>query len=206
MKIFLDENFIQLAEKAPADPPDNMEVRACWSTAELEVILDRFERDGGRFNLYLYPADEQYKLEEGFASLFKYINAAGGIVTNEMGEMLFIYRWGKWDLPKGKLHKKRSESPEEGAVREVMEETGLTRISITKELIPTFHIYSQEGKRILKKTWWYLMSGSRSEQLKPQADEDITEAKWVDPKDMGEVLENTYASLRELLFTVTRNT
>ena len=36
------------------------------------------------------------------------IIAGGGIVTNELGELLMIFRRGKWDLPKGKLDKGES--------------------------------------------------------------------------------------------------
>ena len=35
-------------------------------------------------------------------SLFEIIKAAGGLVVNETGEVLFIHRRGYWDLPKGK--------------------------------------------------------------------------------------------------------
>ena len=34
---------------------------------------------------------------------FKQIRAGGGIVINEKGDVLLIFRRGKWDLPKGKL-------------------------------------------------------------------------------------------------------
>ena len=34
------------------------------------------------------------------------IKAAGGVVENENNEILFIFRNGKWDLPKGKVEKK----------------------------------------------------------------------------------------------------
>jgi hypothetical protein len=33
----------------------------------------------------------------------KTIIAAGGLVFNELNELLMIFRRGKWDLPKGKL-------------------------------------------------------------------------------------------------------
>ena len=33
---------------------------------------------------------------------FTLINAAGGVIENENGEILMIFRNGKWDLPKGK--------------------------------------------------------------------------------------------------------
>ena len=38
-----------------------------------------------------------------FKNYFKLIQAAGGIVRNPKDEYLFIYRLGKWDLPKGKM-------------------------------------------------------------------------------------------------------
>jgi glyoxylate carboligase len=31
------------------------------------------------------------------------IIAGGGVVTNAQGDLLMIFRRGKWDLPKGKL-------------------------------------------------------------------------------------------------------
>ena len=33
----------------------------------------------------------------------KKLIAGGGLVQNDKGELLLIYRRGKWDLPKGKL-------------------------------------------------------------------------------------------------------
>ncbi|MEI6184694.1 MAG: NUDIX domain-containing protein, partial [Bacteroidota bacterium] len=44
----------------------------------------------------------------------KVIIAAGGIVTNPDNDILFIFRRGKWDLPKGKLDE--GESIEQCAV------------------------------------------------------------------------------------------
>jgi ADP-ribose pyrophosphatase YjhB (NUDIX family) len=52
----------------------------------------------------------------------KIVMAAGGLVENEHGEILLIYRKKHWDLPKGKLD--AGETLEECAVREVEEETG----------------------------------------------------------------------------------
>ena len=62
-------------------------------------------------------------LKTNFFRMFTNIAAAGGLVKNERGEKLFIFRLGKWDLPKGKLSGK--ETAEEAAIREVKEETGL---------------------------------------------------------------------------------
>ena len=40
---------------------------------------------------------------ERFFAEFKYVEAAGGVVSNEHGESLMIYRNNRWDLPKGHL-------------------------------------------------------------------------------------------------------
>ncbi|MFM8758223.1 MAG: NUDIX domain-containing protein, partial [Methylophilaceae bacterium] len=47
----------------------------------------------------------------------KTLIAAGGLVENELGQVLMIFRRGKWDLPKGKLDP--NESIDECALREV---------------------------------------------------------------------------------------
>ena len=206
MKIFLNENFIQLEEKKPLVEIENMTIHGCSSVEEVDRVFKHFENKGELSNLLLYPVSIEFDLIHGFISLFKLIEAAGGIVKNEENEILFIYRWEKWDLPKGKLHKKNKESKEDGAIREVTEETGLKKISIIKELFPTFHIYYENEKRILKKTWWFAMAGKKDEMLKPQEEEGITRVRWVAKNDIGLVLANTYASLLELITSPTLDT
>jgi 8-oxo-dGTP pyrophosphatase MutT (NUDIX family) len=205
MKVFLNENFILLNDRNLLTRPENSIVQGCSSILEVESVIASFEKEEERSNLLLYPASDNFDLPAGFVSLFKTIEAAGGLVKNELGEMLFIYRWGKWDLPKGKLHKKNREGYDACAVREVKEETGLHAVSIIQELFPTFHIYHEKGIRILKKTWWFEMAALKSESLKPQEEEGITSVKWVDPHDVEMILANTYASLRELINLVMRN-
>ena len=87
-------------------------------------------------------------LRKAFWKKFILIRAAGGLVENEKGELLFMLRRGKWDLPKGKLDD--NETLSECAVREVKEETGLTQIKAWKEIDITYHTYVEFGKHILK--------------------------------------------------------
>jgi 8-oxo-dGTP pyrophosphatase MutT (NUDIX family) len=135
---------------------------------------------------------------ENFDSLFTRIEAAGGIVRNQSGDMLFIKRSGIWDLPKGKLHKK--EHIQNGALREVSEETGLTKLKIQKQLPSTFHIYTdRKGVEILKETFWFEMMSNKEQILVPQLDEDITEVRWFSANELKIPIQNTYASLRHLL-------
>ena len=60
------------------------------------------------------------------------IQAGGGLVENEKGEILFMFRRGKWDLPKGKLDP--GESLENCALREVKEETGIRILELKRFL------------------------------------------------------------------------
>ena len=72
---------------------------------------------------------------ENFCKNYRLIEAAGGVVKNAKGELLFIYRLGKWDLPKGKIDE--GEVKETTAVREIEEECGVSGLQIIKELKPT---------------------------------------------------------------------
>lgn len=141
---------------------------------------------------------------EIFNKMFTRIEAGGGIVRNLKEEYLFIKRLGVWDLPKGKLHKK--EPVQDGALREVTEETGLTSLEITKQLPSTYHIYTdRKGRKILKETYWYEMLCKGDQMLVPQLEEDITEVKWFSASELNIPVHNTYASLRSLLESYLKN-
>ena len=136
--------------------------------------------------------DESWKR---FISKYILIEAAGGLVKNKEGKFLFIFRNGKWDLPKGKAE--YDETPEMTPLREVEEECGLNNLKIEKVLTKTFHTYKEKGKLILKKTHWYLMTIDEDQKLIPQTEEGITEVKWVaENRIEREVLVNTYASIK----------
>jgi 8-oxo-dGTP pyrophosphatase MutT (NUDIX family) len=108
------------------------------------------------------------------------IVAGGGVVfrkSKDLTEVLMIHRRGVWDLPKGKLDP--GETAEQGALREVCEETGCGDLSIRFPLGVTEHIYVENGTKIRKKTWWFAMESGRPE-LKPQKSEQIDELEWVD--------------------------
>ncbi len=126
-----------------------------------------------------------------------YIQAGGGLVQNEVAEFLFIYRLGKWDLPKGKLDE--GETIEQCALREVHEETGLENIVLGELLLHTWHVYHAWGEHVLKQTSWFKMSGPAGQILTPQAEEDISETAWLKKEDWGKVLENTFPSIRDVM-------
>jgi 8-oxo-dGTP pyrophosphatase MutT (NUDIX family) len=125
------------------------------------------------------------------------IIAAGGIVENEGGKILFQYRRGKWDLPKGKLDK--GETIEECAVREVEEETGLKNIQLDGLIGITHHSYTERQKQIDKETHWFAMKVQGEQQLVPQIDEDILELRWVAENELNEYLSNTFPNITEIV-------
>jgi ADP-ribose pyrophosphatase YjhB (NUDIX family) len=131
----------------------------------------------------------------------KVIMAAGGLVENEKGELLLIFRKKHWDLPKGKLDS--GESLEECAVREVEEETGLKNVQLGELIDVTLHQYEENGESITKKTAWYKMRDSSGDTLTPQTEEQIEEIRWVAPSELGPYMQNTYTNIIHIINKVT---
>ncbi len=130
-------------------------------------------------------------------TLYKYIEAAGGFIKNEQDEYLFIFRRGKWDLPKGKLEK--GETPEIAAIREVQEETGLQFVKEKSLRCTTWHTYDTYGEPVLKQTYWFNMETTKNQDSKPQTEEDITELQWLPESEFSKVLGNTFPSIVEVM-------
>lgn len=144
----------------------------------------------------LYHPDEQEILSTLMGKI-PVEKAAGGLVYNPKGEILFIYRNRKWDLPKGGIEKK--ERKRDAAIREVEEETGVDKLEITDKLETTYHIFKRNGKFKLKVTYWYKMYTTFGGKTKPQLEEGIEKAVWIRPEDVSELLENSYENIK-LLF------
>ena len=150
------------------------------------------EEPAGDILLFGYPVQEMFV---DFCNYFKCLEAAGGIVENAFGEILFIKRLGVWDFPKGKIE--NGESKEDAALREVEEETGVSMLEIAEELHSTFHIYNFKEKWILKKTYWFSMKTGFDGELIPQTEEDIELVEWQKKTEAKQLLEKSYRSLRE---------
>lgn len=129
----------------------------------------------------------------------KKIIAAGGLVTNPKNEILFIFRRGKWDLPKGKLDE--GENIEKCAIREVEEETGISNIRLGTLLKKTYHEYfdTWTKEEVLKETWWYSMKIENEQVLIPQIEEDIEKIEWVNPENLNQYLKNTFTTIVEVI-------
>lgn len=197
--VFLNDRIVSISQNIdiPENKSDEMIVDFT-DKSQLIKAYESFYKDTDCTKLSIKTGENFAEACEAFNKMFIRIEAAGGIVNNKKGKYLFIKRFGIWDLPKGKLHKR--ESIEDGALREVTEETGLSNLTIIRQLPSTFHIYTdRKGKEILKETYWFEMICDKDQKLVPQTEEDITEVKWFAVKDLNIPLKNTYSSLRALL-------
>lgn len=197
-KVFISDKQIILTNQ-PVIITNNSPVKMVevHSRKDIKEAFNNLIKNPAEQKLLLYNNSDEKKLLEEFISLFWYVEAAGGMVYNQAGKRLFIYRFGKWDLPKGKVEK--SESHQQAAIREVQEETGLIDVQITDELPSTFHVFDLKGKKVLKRTYWYRMLYTGTGNPTPQIEEDITEVVWFEASDIQKILANTYDSLKDLI-------
>ena len=159
-----------------------------------QLIIKIFQNKIQKASLY-YP-DEKAILKK-LKEKIPVCKAGGGLVYNKNGEVLFIFRNGKWDLPKGGVEK--GEEIEETAMREVEEETGVGKLSINRKLQKTYHIFKRGGKYKLKVTHWFEMESRYEGTPYPQANEGIEKAVWLKPDEIKEALKNSYENIK-LLF------
>ena len=129
----------------------------------------------------------------------KILVAGGGLVQNEKGELLMIFRRDKWDLPKGKLDP--GESIEQCSLREVKEETGLRNVTLGKLIDVSTHEYFDAflSEEVVKETHWYAMVANGDQILIPQTEEDITDIKWVTNQELKKCLLNSYENVVEII-------
>ena len=145
---------------------------------------------------FLYHPDEKEILTK-LKEKIQVVKAGGGLVFNKKGEVLFIFRNGKWDLPKGGTEK--GEVIEETAIREVEEETGVTGLKITQKLQKTYHIFKRNGRYKLKITHWFEMKTDFEGTPVGQEDEGIEKVVWLKPEEIKAALGNSYENIK-LLF------
>jgi len=127
---------------------------------------------------------------------FKIIDAAGGVVSNEKGKRLLIYRLKKWDLPKGKLDK--GENFKMAAIREVEEETGV-KVKLKKSITTTWHTYTIRNNPILKRNKWYAMRCLDDSGMKPQKGENIEKVTWMSDDEISTAFKKSYRSIRYVI-------
>ena len=192
-KVLVNEKKLSLAY-TPGDSEKNI----CYENpATLEIAVDLLENTSCS-GITVYGENPDM-IWENFQSLYKVITAAGGIVVNPEGKILFIHRLSKWDLPKGKAE--AGETLETTAVREVEEETAITQLQLKEFINTTYHMYTErDGRKILKTTHWFLMNYNGNETPKPQVEEGIKEVSWKSkPEIEATVFPNTFENIKLIL-------
>ncbi|MCB9425499.1 MAG: NUDIX domain-containing protein [Flavobacteriales bacterium] len=159
-----------------------------------KLITKMYENKIGK--VYLYHEDEKQILTK-LKEKLPVEKAAGGLVYNDKGQVLFIFRNGKWDIAKGGINK--GERTKDAAIREVEEETGVGKLKVEEKLIKTYHIFYRRGKFRLKVTQWYRMTTQYKGGLVAQKEEGIDKVEWVNPEDVQDKLKNSYNNIK-LLF------
>ena len=185
-KVFINKLSIILTSKNKSLSQENSFL---LTSITLNEILKKVRKHK---KIFLYHPKKS-ELLKVFKSKIKVIFASGGIVKNDNNQILFIYRRGKWDLPKGKAEK--GESIRETAVREVIEETGIEKLKIDKYFSNTFHIVRNNKKYFLKETSWFLMSSNFKGKLKPQLNEGIKSVKWKTITEVKKLKKKTYNNI-----------
>ncbi len=165
---------------------------------DAELLCDFFpewldDRDPG--DTFIHEVGEN-AVVEALKTTFRMTPAAGGIVVKD-GKIVSIVRNGIPDLPKG--HIEKGESPEQAALREVEEETGIDKLQIVKPLPSTWHCYFEHEEWKLKRTYWYLMESEMDLQAKPQTEEGISEVKLIGAEEIDSFLKRTFRSISEIL-------
>lgn len=197
IKVFYPDKIIYLLnDQQLFKPKEGTIFASIQSEEEMRLIYNELITKNNLNEIYFFNESIE-QLFRYFSSMFRIIEAAGGLVKNEKGEWLFIFRNGKWDLPKGKIEK--NESIKTAAIREVEEECGITELSILKEIPSTYHTYFIKEQAILKRTHWFEMICKDRSELIPQLEEGITEVKWLNKNDLKQVYDNTYESVKEVV-------
>lgn len=127
----------------------------------------------------------------------KQLYSAGIITyTKEDHEILYLilqYGAGHWDFPKGKLEK--GETKQEAALRELMEETGLTA-QLDNNFEETFqYIFTDYDQQLAQKTVYFFVGKTQSKSV--TLSHEHTDYKWLPYNDALEQL--TYDNAKKLL-------
>jgi len=207
-KIFVNGKLLYLAQN-PAEVKEIMDaqyhfiIRPYKDKKDLAGLMEILLGKINPSSMVIYGPNID-KIRKKVFEYFKVIEAAGGVVQNEAGQVLLIHRRGSWDLPKGKAEK--GESIEQTAVREVIEETGISKVQIGEQVNYeglkndcTYHTYKEKDKLIMKVSYWYFMDTLHAGMLIPQTEEDIEEVKWVSIEDLENYFDNMYPSIIDVL-------
>jgi 8-oxo-dGTP pyrophosphatase MutT (NUDIX family) len=124
--------------------------------------------------------------------------SAGGVVYRLVeGTPLYLLirdSYRNWGFPKG--HVEEGEAPDDAALREVTEETGLTDLAMRGRIETIDWHFRFRGKLIHKVCHFYLMETLES-STSPQRTEGITACRWLPFGEAEELI--SYANARDVL-------
>lgn len=124
--------------------------------------------------------------------------SAGGVVYRMVdGAPLYLLirdSYRNWGFPKG--HVEEGEAPDDAAMREVSEETGLTDLVVRGQIETIDWHFRFRGKLIHKICHFYLMETVES-STSPQRTEGITACRWLPFAAAEELI--SYANARDVL-------
>lgn len=192
-KVFIDQKpvvFIHLDELSTVNNTVTAEeilTTLKWKTHLKHVTLED--------PLFVGCVDPKAVFKQVFKQ-YKKIKAAGGIVQRE-NTYLVITRKGLWDIPKGRMNK--GESSEDACIREIMEECGIDGHRITAPLTETYHTMKWNGRRAIKRTFWYKLEYDGPEETYPETSEGITHAEWKTRDELLGIRENTFGSIHDVV-------
>jgi len=129
--------------------------------------------------------------------VIRQFSAGGVIIKKEKGQprvLLIKDSYGHWIWPKG--HIEKGETPEDAALREISEETGLKKIQTEERLGKQQYFFTLQGKRIFKTVHIFLVKANAREKLVIQTSE-IEKGQWFWASDALKTIE--YKGAKEFL-------
>ncbi|WP_374165390.1 NUDIX hydrolase [Arcticibacter sp. MXS-1] len=194
-RIYINDTALIIADFIPDDIGAYQQIDP--QTFDFKEFYKHVKKAGEA--VFVILTDDPKRMFKKIRKPFLVIKAAGGLVKNEVNQYLFIFRKGKWDLPKGKLDE--GEQTRIAAEREVEEECGIKVLKVGDRLCKTWHVYEDRGQIVFKKTSWFKMK-ARKQKLVPQLEEEITEARWVDGGDFAFIKQNTFPLIKDIISLV----
>ena len=113
------------------------------------------------------------------------------------GESYFLLirdPYQNWGLPKG--HVERGETPEQTALREVQEETGIAALEL-HDVLDTIDWFFRDGPDLIHKYCHFFLMETSVAATEPQLEEGITECIWLPIEEALSTL--TYDNARGVL-------
>jgi len=188
--------FAQDSERLSVPPFDMVQIDPENITHFYHVMHHHLNGDNRNTLVIADTADNIY--QRAFTTSYYPVTAAGGVVVNRRNNnILTINRHGVWDLPKGKQDP--GENLATCAIREILEETGIQAHLSSPVPFITKHIYQEKNRRILKSTYWFLMSADGNMPKESTPEEGITEIHWGDRSFIDlQFLPGTFPLIREV--------